>query len=465
MVVAVAFLAAACSSGQAPPASPSRPPGAESAGPALEAAWSTELRAMHVPAATGTGFAFYRFTPQRSFEVVSLDAQSGEVRWSAPASPSAILGGEGLSLAVAPDGERVIWMKPSRKFTDGLVTLTASDERTGDTAWSFGAGKLEIDSTPSVCRDGDAVCVVGKRKPGARVSLMTLDVESGKLLQDKPLEAAANFRELSDGLRDDGRRFFGVSESGKQLWSKPYADVFGGADVAPDFGWDIQLQQTRYVGSLGYRDATARDGSLDLRRTGDTAGFDARTGRTLWVKHNSTVQCGSLQFLVDHPVRCTYSGRIVTRNGVDDYEKFSVTVEGFDTATGRTTWTWRAGNVPALFEGGVGVTRIGLAQYAVKAGRSTTILDADNGPVGTAKGALKGWCDGSNTAVPRANRQIALFGEDQGYATVGWYPCTTIGDTLDGPPNTASFATSTVAGVAVWTNENGEVNATRVARG
>jgi hypothetical protein len=423
-------------------------------------AWSTSLKAMHVPAATGTGFAFYRFTPDRSFQVVSLDATSGRVRWEAPASPSAILGGEGLTLAVSPDRGNVFWLKPSKKFTDGLVTLTATDERTGRTAWSFGGGKLEVDSTPTVCRDGEALCVVGRRTPGARVSLMVLDIETGDLRQNRPLSAAENFRELSAGLRDDGRRFFAVNEAGRQLWSKTYSDVFDGADVAPDAGWDIQRQETRYVGSLGYRDATARDGSVDLRRTGDTAGFDARTGRTLWVKHGATVQCGTLQFLVDHPMRCSYKGSIVSRNGTEDFEDFSVTIEGFDTTTGKATWTWRAGNVPALYDGGPGVTRIGLAQYAVKSGKGTTIIDADQGPVGTAKGAMDGWCDGSNTAVPRANRQIALFGgEEQGYATVGWYPCNTTGRTLEVPPNTASFATSTASGVAVWVNQDGEVQA------
>jgi hypothetical protein len=429
-------------------------------------AWSTTLRTMHVPLATSSGFAFYRFTPDRSFQVVVLDAASGDVRWEAAASPSAIVGGEGLTLAVSPDKGRVLWLRPSKKFTDGLVTLTASDEQTGKPAWSFGAGKLEVDSTPSLCRDGAAFCVVGRRTPGSRVSLMVLDVETGKLLQNRPLSATENFRELSEGLRDDGDRFLAVSDSGKQLWSKRYSDVFGGADVAPDFGWDIQRQQTRYVGSLGYRDATARDGSVDLRRTGDTAGFDARTGRTLWVKHGATVQCGTLQFLVDHPVRCSYQGRIVSENGNQDYKNLQVTVEGFDTTTGKATWTWRAGNVPALYDGGPGVTRIGLAQYAVKSGRETTILDADQGPAGTAKGALDGWCDGSNTAVPRPDRQIALFGdEEQGYTTVGWYPCTTTGKTLELPPTTPSFATSTAAGVAVWTSADGEVKATKLPTG
>ena len=462
VVVVAAVSVAACSSGKAPPETPAAPPGAESAGPALESAWSTELRAMHVPAATGTGFAFYRFTPERNFEVVSLDAESGEVRWSAPASPSAILGGEGLSLAVAPDKKRVIWMKPSRKFTDGLVTLTASNEKTGGTAWSFGSAKLEVDSTPSLCRDGDAVCVVGRRKPGARTSLMVLDVDDGKLLQNRPLAAAANFRELSDGLRDDGTRFYGVNDSGKQLWSRTYADVFDGADVAPDFGWDIQLQQNRYVGSLGYRDATNRNGSLDLRRTGDTAGFSARTGKTLWVRHGATVQCGPLQFLVDHPLRCAYKGSIVIRNGVEDYDDLEVTVEGFDVATGRTTWTWKAGDVPALYTGGPGVTRIGTAQYAVKTAKGTTILDADEGPVDTVKGAgLDGWCDGSNTAVPREDRQVTVFG-DQGYTTSGWYPCRTNGQTLKQPPSASAFAVAVVGGVAAWTDKNGQVQASRL---
>ena len=68
--------------------------------------------------------------------------------------------------------------------------------------------------------------------------------------------------------------------------------------------------------------------------------------------------------------------------------------------------------------------------------------------------------------MPRANRQIALFGdEEQGYATAGWFPCTTTGDTLDLPPTTSSFATSTVGGVTVWTNENGEVSAAKAAAG
>jgi hypothetical protein len=442
------------------------PPGAESGdenvvAQKLTPAWSTKLRSMQVPAATRTGFAFYRFTPERAFQVVSLDAKSGDVRWSAPASPSAVVGGEGLELIVAPDRERVVWMKPSRKYTDGLVTLTASDEKTGKAAWTFGAGRLQVDSTPSVCRDGEALCVVGRRTPGSRTSLMVLDLEKGKLLQNRPLAAAQVFRQLSDGLRDDGKRFVAVNQAGKQVWSRTYRDVFG-ADVAPDFGWDIQLQQGRYVGSLGYRDVSGAKGSVDLRKTGDTAGFSARTGETLWVKHGATVQCGPLRFLIDHPMRCSYKGSIVTRNGDDDYKNLEVTVEGFNVVTGKATWTWKAGDVPALYDGGPGVTRVGTAQYAVKTAQGTTILDADEGPVGTAPaGGLDGWCDGTTTAEPRADRQIAAFGE-QGYTTSGWYPCRTNGQELKQPPSTASFAVSVVAGIAVWTDQDGQVKASKV---
>jgi hypothetical protein len=418
---------------------------------------------MQVPLATESGFAFYRFTPQRTFQVVSLDAETGDVRWSAAASPSQIVGGEGLELAVTADRSRVLWMKPSRKYTDGLVSLTASDEETGKEAWSFGGGRLEVDSTPALCRDDDAVCVIGRRKPGDRTSLMVLDVRNGKLLQNRDLSAAEDFREVSDGLRDDGKRLVAVNQAGRQLWAKRYRDVFDGADVAPDFGWDIQLQQGTYVGSLGYRDASGpKKGTIDLRRTGDTAGFSARTGKTLWVRHGATVQCGPLQFLVDHPLRCSYKGSIVTRNGVDDYDGLQVTVEGFDVATGRTTWSWKAGDVPALYDGGPGVTRIGTAQYAVKTARGTTILDADEGPVDTVKGAgLDGWCDGSNTAVPRDNRQITAFG-GQGYATSGWYPCRTNGQTLKQPPSAAAFAVAMVGDVAAWTDKDGQVQGSKL---
>jgi hypothetical protein len=450
----------ACSSGKAPPPTPSQPPAQGEEGPALSEAWTTDLKAMHLPLGTGSGFAFYRFTPDRAFEIVNLDAETGEVRWSEEASPSAIVGGEGLVPAVTPDRKRVIWMRSAKGFSRGLVTLVAAEEETGEVAWEFGAGKLEVQSTPSVCRDGKAFCVVGRRAPGERVTLMTLDIKTGKLVSDRAVSAAENFREVSEGLRDDGRRFLAVNGAGKQLWTRSFKEVFDGADVAPDFGWDIQLQDGRYVGSLGYRDNSGREpNSVDLRRTGDTAAFDARTGRTLWVKHGATVQCGSLQFLIDHPMRCTYKGSLVAKNGAQDYKGLEVTVEGFDPKTGKSTWTWKAGNVPALYEGGAGVTRIGPAQYAVKAGKGTTILDADEGPVGKASGrALAGWCDGSNTAVPRENRQIASFGGDQGYNTFGWYPCSTIGDDLEQPPSTPSFAVTTVKGVSVWTDQDGEVN-------
>lgn len=467
IAVAVAIASVAACSGGDTPSAANQPPSAanEPAAPGLKVspAWSTELRAMQVPLATDSGFAFYRFTPQRAFQVVSIDAETGEVRWSATASPSQIVGGEGLELAVSADKSRVIWMKPSKKYTDGLVSLTASDEETGKVAWSFGDGRLEVDSTPSLCRDDDAVCVIGRRKPGDRTSLMVLDADDGKLLQNRPLSAAEDFREVSDGLRDDGKRLVAVNQAGRQLWAKKYSDLFDGADVAPDFGWDIQLQQGTYVGSLGYRDASGdEEGTVDLRRTGDTAGISAKTGKTLWVRHGATVQCGPLQFLVDHPVRCSYKGSIVSENGAEDYEGLQVTVEGFDVVTGKATWTWKAGNVPALYEGGPGVTRIGTAQYAIKTAKGTTILDADEGPVDTVKGAgLDGWCNASNTAVPRADRQIAVFGE-QGYTTNGWFPCRTNGQTLKQPPSAATFAVSVVGGIAVWTDKDGQVQGSKL---
>ena len=65
-------------------------------------------------------------------------------------------------------------------------------------------------------------------------------------------------------------------------------------------------------------------------------------------------------------------------------------------------------------------------------------------------------------AVPREDRQITSFGGDQGYATAGWYPCRTNGKTLDLPPTTPSFAVSVVKGVAVWTDEEGQVTAAKL---
>jgi hypothetical protein len=74
---------------------------------------------------------------------------------------------------------------------------------------------------------------------------------------------------------------------------------------------------------------------------------------------------------------------------------------------------------------------------------------------------LNGFCDGTNTAVPRGDRQITVFG-DQGYTTTGWYPCRTNGQTLKQPPSAASFAVAVVGGVAAWTDKDGQVQGSKL---
>jgi hypothetical protein len=448
---------------------PPQPPA--SAAPSQPApAWATKVHSMQLPLSTKTGFAFYAFTAAKTFEVVSLDGETGRVRWRSPASPSSIVGGIVMSVNISPDKSRVIWLRPGRSKSAGEVTLAAADEASGSIAWTFGDGRLNLDTFPYACDNDRAICLLGRRTAGSAITEMSLDIQSGKLLADRKLTSVETLREVGEGLREDGPNLIAVSAAHKQLWSRNTYQAFGKVVVNPDYGWNFKQKNGIWVGSLGYLSAEhvveldrGTKFSVNLAREWATAGLDAKTGRTIWTKPTTKVGCGSIEFDIDHPVVCAYKGtKMVT--GIGDhranvtYKGLDVTVQGIDITTGKATWSWHAGAIQGLYDG-KNVVRLDDSHYAVPVKGKTRLLGLDHGP-SELTSAPVGWCDGSNGVLPSAEAKIVSY--DAGYRTAALYPCTSTNKPVDVAPNAPKFVGTPVNGVLAWADRDGNVRATRM---
>ena len=473
----VALLAGCTNTPHAPSASASRtgsPTASRSTAPpkpAITALWRTNIKSMETPQATAAGFAFLSATSRRDFEAVSLDAHTGKVLWRSPASPSYVASGIVMRLAVAVDRSLVVWMRPGLSYRGGFVTVTAADARTGRIAWTFGNGRLIVNSGPERCREGRRICLIGRHGPGAQDLAVELDARTGKELSSRPYRTSS-FREVGDGLRESGNSLVAVDAAGRTLWARPYREVYGGEDVTPDSAWAIYKVGGRYIGSLGYRaailDHAPRTGermTYDLRDIGATAAFDARTGRTVWLRRRASLSCGGFEFSPSHPVVCTYRGKSTFRSGVDQKRTFiglDISVEGVDPATGRTTWSWHAGAAPGLM-GGEEVVRIGQTTYAVPSSKGTVLLDLARG-VSQAPTPSIGWCVRRDGVIPSAESQMP-GNEGRGYNAESNFPCRLAGAPADVPASAPAFAGEAVAGVFAWTDDKGLVRAGTVTGG
>jgi hypothetical protein len=420
---------------------------------------------MQIPAGTRSGFAFYAFSPAKDFEVVSVDAKTGQTRWRAAASPSTVATGVAMNVVVPTGGRSVVCMQPGASYSEGEVSLVSSDEATGRVVWSFGNGTLLLSTPPSSCQSGRSVCFDGRPGLGQPSEHFTVDASSGSVRSEVPLKGADFFREVGDGLRDDGQgHLVAVDANGKVLWARSFSQVFDGEDVGLT-AYDFTKQGTTYLGSLGYANYQVQTSgtvnTLDLANSGATAEFDVRTGRTLWVRPRYSIDCGPFVFSIDHPAMCRFTGVKTWHTGdaLATFKDFGLTLEGFDLKTGRKTWSWTTKD-PDFFDTGK-VVRIDDTHYAVTLDHTNVVIDLSAGARRANISELSGWCDAGAVVTPRADHMIDVY-QGYGYASEGWSPCQAGKGALDVAPNAPSFAGDVVDGVLAWVDPNGLVKASRI---
>ncbi|CAJ59072.1 hypothetical protein FRAAL0397 [Frankia alni ACN14a] len=480
--------------------------------------WQSGMRAVESPLAADDSVVFHALTAAGVFEMVSLDPVSGRPRWTAPASPSRAAPGAGLQTMTLSGGRVVVWMEPGQPVSPGGVTaggvsVVAADARSGRRLWSYGDGRLELPSVPDICGDGD-VCVPAGNGSGPIIldgrtgtprnsaaqpaslagpgqiqrplhhpvpatpttpSIVTPPIVTPPIVMPSIVTVSTvevdtapspgYSRSIGAGLYDDGRDLIAYTDAGAERWRRPYATLFRGLDVSPDYGWKVGLSNDLYVVSLGYvptpeQLAASRAGiplTRDAARLWATAAFDAQTGETLWVSPAATTYCGGLDTDIRNPVRCTYAGTV--RYGAQDTsaQDVQVTVEGFGAESGRTTWRWVAGAVPGLVlsaaAGSPDILRIDDTRYAVRTPQRTILLDVANGPLNEPPPA-SGWCFTGAVAKPAFT--VDGNGGDARYKDDRWYPCAE-GRPVDVPSTTPRFAGALVGNMYAWRDAYGQV--------
>src|SRR5579884_3212794 len=195
-IVLVAVVAAAVVVATRGGSHPARTSPASNVGGSRPHAWRVAIDAVSQPAPVGALFVVYA-AAEGKLRLTALDATSGRVVWTRPASPSAIAPGTAPKLAVA--GNRVIYLAEAGGQSAAVV---AADANTGQPAWQSAPGLFS--DWPTVCPDDpSAVCTSGQL-PGSAAGVLRFDVATGRRLPSPPLGSGA--RALTTDLFDVGQR-------------------------------------------------------------------------------------------------------------------------------------------------------------------------------------------------------------------------------------------------------------------
>ena len=165
---------------------------------------------------------------------------------------------------------------------------------------------------------------------------------------------------------------------------------------------------------------------------------------------------GPLVFL-STPVTCQYKGIVhvsATSTKPPSLRGVTLTLAGFDPATGSTTWSVPVGNVRALTSGN-GVQFIDSDHVVVESTSGRTLsLDTATGSAAPLAPHQRLWCEKTPTYTVTASKGNPAGGRRTGETL--YAPCTAHGATVDGlPPSDPSTIGVTVNGVFVWPSPNG----------
>ena len=414
-------------------------------------AWATSnLHLISAAGAAGGRFLAYGATAA-ALTLYGIDAATGQVAWSQPASPSNTT--QGVPLVVATFGDAVAYFRPDA--SEALAArLVLADAATGKDRWASAAGLFG--GAPRDCGDHVSVCAPVATATGAVLRAYALDKGTARsvALQD-------GARDLGSQLYDFGGRTpekFGVVSGSGVVWSQPVTGVFGPGS-STDNGWDFQYYRAQavYTGTVGH---TAPAGTLteDVTTMG-TAGIDAATGRRRWFVPNSSVGCnGVLDIYPTHdtdgslPVRCRYAGKATTDvAGTTTTLSGPTTVTGFDVETGAATWNWHTNADPRLFSSDKPIVQVDDFSVVLPdpAGHPF-VVDLRTGASVAASAATVGWC----ATLPTYTFGPASQGPDsnqyQGGPSIA--PCRADGSAAASAPLVPDTYVATVGGIVAFTS-------------
>ena len=436
--------------------------------------WShSGIGAITQPAPVGGRFVFYA-QHAGSLEVLALDANDGSTAWVAPASPSYLTPGVPAVLAVR-DGT-VFYLEGVGPASIGGARVVARDVATGKVVWQGPDGTFN--SWPEICPDQTTdVCVSGQVIAG--YGQLRFSAATGKLVAVVRMGSRSNpGRELGLGLFDPGARHpeqIVAIAGGRLAWHRPLGDVFTLAGASTDGGWDFDRDAKLglFVGSVGTEPVVTNGRETVQLDRQMTAGFTISKGAVAWRTPGEyacqIVPCPgdglsgysspSTSFAsVSVGVRVietgTVSGGANLKTTVSP--NATITIQGFDPATGKTDWSYNAGHAVNLIMAGA-LPLIGENSLVLHLTSGEVVLNLRTGTTTRINPSARAWC--AHTITYKLSQSQYFHGGSGGYVgQEALYPCTLNGATSPIPATIPSFISERGAnadGVVAWTEAGG----------
>jgi len=362
----------------------------------MDLMWSTSgVRFASRPVLVGERLVAY-VAADGGLWLTAYEATTGVEAWRRESTASFVTNGVGIP--VTADDRLAFHMVARGTET---AAIEAVDVATGEPAWITEASSEGFGDVLEICPDlPGQLCVTAYDSVAG--SLWQVDAATGAVGRTDQLDG----RELAAGLYDlrgDGDEQVARVVDGQVTWQRPPAELFQGRDVTSDGGWQWQEHEGLLVGWLGSRQEWPDTGELAFVPQ-YMAGVDAATGETRWVAEGAPT-CGSrlwgMSLRVDGAepwIRCRMTGTYhledgsIVRTVVTD-----AVMEGFDPATGATTWTVPLGPASALSDDTKPLTRLTPTAFTlVRDDGSRVAVDVAAGEAIEVLEDAVGWCIGTN---------------------------------------------------------------------
>jgi outer membrane protein assembly factor BamB len=394
-------------------------------------------------------------------ELHAYDMETGEELWTRPSTASQVT--LGVELVIPSRREAIFHLAPG---PDGGDLIEAVDVTTGEPLWTTPESPDGFNDPLYLCQsDTDTLCVTAGGED-ADSGGWQIDMDTGVTtgpngivsLRARPRQTVGEGRALGAGLfhvydSDEIVRM----DAGQVVWRRPARDLFGGADVSPDFGWSFRESGGLIVGWLGSVVAEQSDGEVEIP-VEHIAGIDEVTGETRWLTEGY-IGCEQLNRLDlrDAPLRsspwlrCRPTGTAILAD--DELESVTLTsnvLEGFDPATGAAVWSVDTGAASALWDDERPLVRLSPTSFALTKDDGTLLgVDIRDGTVLDITAEDVGWC----RAVNRYDYADSSTGDRVGhdFAT----PCSVDGTPLAVPADAEEDLGIVVRDVFVWMDEAG----------
>lgn len=393
--------------------------------------------------------AFFLGIQGNQLYAFGLDLKTGKNRFRIGASPSGAT--QGVAVGYGTLGDTVAFYGENEDLKGSapmwLVNLkTGKQTKTNRTLWK---------SAPVACDHGHAFC--GRTEDTTwRANLSTGELTDFSLPPGRTLGNG-----LSDPLQRDPEMLT-YTKDDVQQWSLPLSTMAPGAST--DRGWSTWSDdRTRMVGiDLDQGEQKAGAWQFDLGAT-RTLGIEQASGHVAWTGRGQLTDCGA-----SHPgeqralVRCAVRGtETITGDGSaakQVYHGLDLTIQGFNPATGATTWQVPLGGDPDNLADDTAIPTDARGRWIYSTGHGYVAVDPVTGAHDTTVGD-QNWCEFRTRIVIRPE----MTAQDLKRVGAQTAPCDRAGRRSQQTPRTINPTITPVHQGLVVTAGQTSVSALRVA--